>query len=206
LAASLLGGYDQRAYWRFSMLRPGCLTVTVLIGIFALAFQVGGTSSKAEAADFGRSAPNACRLLSATEASQLLRAPASSQAFTDLGFPVSSTTARNPTYSQCRFTAQSSRSQISLFVNASLGKAPSLRIQAIAARTHTGGRVLTIDRATAVWLPWTQQDLRGQGGSLSSVKDGVYVAVNLIYVARDPLRAAENAMRIVLPRITISRS
>jgi hypothetical protein len=53
---------------------------------------------------------------------------------------------------------------------------------------------------------WLQQDLRGQGGSLSSVKDGDYVSVSLIYVHRDPLRAAENAMRIALSRVVSSRS
>jgi hypothetical protein len=55
-----------------------------------------------------------------------------------------------------------------------------------------------IDRVAAVWLPWLQPDLRGQGGSLSAVKDGDYISVSLIYVHREPLRAAENAMRIAL--------
>jgi hypothetical protein len=143
--------------------------------------------------------------LSATEAGQLLRSPSSSQAFTDLGFPVSQTTALDPTYSQCRFTARSSRSQIRLIINADLAKAPSVSIQAIAARTRPGARILTIDRALAVWLPWTQQDLRGQGGVLNSAKDGDYIAVVLIYVHRDPLRAAEGAIRLALPRISNSR-
>jgi hypothetical protein len=188
------------------MLRSARVSVTavVLIAIVALTLQLGGTSSRAEATDAVRSAPDACRALSATEASHLLRLPVASQAFTDLGFPVSRTTAPNPTYSQCRFTSKSSRSEISLFINASLAKAPHLKIEAIAARTQPGGRVLTVDRELAVWLPWTQQNLRGQGGSLSSVKDGGYIAVNLIYVHREPLRAAENAMRIVLSRISTS--
>ncbi len=185
------------------MLRPAGVSVTaaVMIAIVAFAFQLGGTSSKAGAADAVRSAPDACRLFSATEASHLLRLPTSSREFTALGIPVSRTTARIPTYSQCRFTSKSSRSQIRLVINASLAKAPPLRIEANTARTQPGGRVLTIDRALAVWLPWTQQGLRGQGGALSSVKDGDYIEVSLIYVHRDPLRAAEDAMRIVLPRL-----
>jgi hypothetical protein len=181
------------------------VTAVVIIAIAAFTLQLGGTSSKAEAADDGPFAPDTCRLLSAAEASQLLRLPSSSQAFTDLGFPVSRTAARNPSYSQCRFTSTSSQSQIRLIVNADLAKAPSLRIEAIAAKTQPGARILTIDRALTVWRPWTQQDLRGQGGVLSSAKDGDYIAVVLVDVHRDPLRAAEDAMRVVLPRISSSR-
>ena len=189
------------------MLCPARVSVTaaVMVAIVALNLQLGGTSSKAGATDAVRSAPDACRLLSATEASQLLRLSASSRAFTDLGFPVSRTTARNPTYSQCRFTPKSSPSQIRLIINTSLAKAPPLRIRAITARTEPGGRILTIERELAVWLPWMQEDLRGQGGSLTSVKDGDYVAVSVLYVRRDPLRAAEDAMRMVLSRISTSR-
>ena len=184
------------------------VTAVVIIAIIAIAaftLQLGGTPSKADAADAGPSAPNTCGLLSAAEASQLLRSPSSSQAFTDLGLPVSRTTARNPTYSQCRFSAKSSHSQIRLIINADLAKAPSLKIEAITAKTQPGARVLTIDRALTVWRPWTQQDLRGQGGVLSSAKDGDYIAIALIYVHPDPLRAAEDAMRVVLPRISGSR-
>jgi len=88
------------------MLRPARASVTavIMIAIVAFSLQLGGTSSKAGAADAVASAPDTCRLLSATEASQLLRLPSSGQAFTDLGFPVSQTTEPNPTYSQCRFT------------------------------------------------------------------------------------------------------
>jgi hypothetical protein len=179
--------------------------VGFLIAVVGFTLQLGGTSSKAGAADAVHSAPDACRVLSAKEASNLLRLPASDQAVTDLGFPVSRTTAPNPTYSQCRLTFQSSRSQMRLIINASLAKAPPLRIQAMAARSEPGARILTIDRELVVWLPWTQQDLRGQGGSLSSVKDGDYIAVSLIYVHRDPLRVAEDAMRTVLQRISVSR-
>jgi len=190
------------------MLRPARVTVTTVITIAMVSFalQLGGTSSKAGAADAVASAPDTCVLLSATEASQLLRSPSSGQAFTELGIPASQTTASSPTYSQCRFTPTSSRSQIRLIINADLSEAPSVRIQAIAARSQPGARRLTIDRALAVWLPWTQQDLRGQGGVLSSVKDGDYIAVVLIYVHRDPLGSAEDAMRLVLPRISSSGS
>jgi hypothetical protein len=190
------------------MLRPARVTVmaVIMIAVVAFALQSGGTSSKAGAADAVASAPNTCRLLSATEASQLLRSPSSSQAFTELGFPVSQTTAPSLNYSQCRFIPTSSRSQIRLIINADLSKAPSVRIQAIAARSQRGARILTIDRVLAVWLPWTQQDLRGQGGVLSSVKDGDYIAVVLIYVHRHPFGSAEDAMRLVLPRITSSGS
>jgi hypothetical protein len=187
-----------------SMVRPvrvGIMAI-VMIAIVAFTLLSGGASPKAGATDAVPFAANACHLLSATKASHLLQLPVSSQAFTDLGFPVSRDTARNPTYSQCRFTSKSSRIQISLFVNASLAKAPPLRIQAIAARTQPGARVLTIDRDLAVWLPWTQPDLRGQGGQLSSVKHGDYIAVALIYVHRDPLRIAEGAMRVVLSGIS----
>ena len=145
-------------------------------------------------------APDACGLLSNTEATQLLGSPTSGQAFTDLGFPISSRAAPNPTYSQCRFTSATSQNQITLIVNASPSKAPNLSIQAVSARVD-GGQVLTIDGVTAVWLPWVQADLHGQGGQLSSVKDGNYVAVVLIYVHDDPLGVAEDAMRTVLPRI-----
>lgn len=188
------------------MLRPARASVTaaVMIAIVAFTVQLGGASFKAGAADAVASAPDTCTILSASKASQL-NLPSSSQAFTDLGFPVSRTTAPNPTYSQCRFVAKSSPSQMRLIINANLAKAPRLRIEAITARTQPGGRILTIDREIAVWLPWTQTDLRGQGGVLSSSKDGDYVAVVLIYVHRDPLGAAEDAMRIVLPRISSSR-
>lgn len=144
-------------------------------------------------------APDACGLLSNTEATQLLGSPASGQAFTDLGVPISPSATANPTYSQCRFTSATSQSQIRLIVNASPSKAPNLSIQAISARVD-GGQVLTVDGVTAVWLPWIQADLHGQGGQLSSVKDGNYVAVILIYVHDDPLGVAEDAMRTVLPR------
>jgi hypothetical protein len=187
------------------MLRAARATVTAVVMV-ASALQLGGASSKAGAADAVASAPNACMLLSATEASQLLRSPSTSEAFTDLGFPISHTTAPSPTYSQCRFTTTSSRSQIRLIINAELSKAPSERIQAIAARSQPGARVLTIDRALAVWLPWTQQDLRGQGGVLSSVKDGDYIAVALIYLHRDPFGSAEDAMRLVLSKISSNGS
>jgi len=189
------------------MLRPARIGVMAVVTIAVVAFilQLGGGSySKAEAAEDLRSAPDACRLLVATEATQLLGVPFSSQAFTDLGFPVSPTTAPNARYSQCRFASTSQRSQIRLIINADLANSPSVRVQAIAARTQPGGRILTIDRALAVWLPWTQQDLRGQGGVLSSTKNGDYIAVVLIYVQRDPLRAAEDAMRIVLSKISNS--
>ena len=188
------------------MLRPARVTVTavIMIAVVAFALQLGGTSSKVGAADAVVSAPDTCKLLSATEASQLLRSPSSGQAFTELGFPVSQTTAPSPTYSQCRFTTTSSRSQIRLIINADLSKAPSVKIQAIAARSQPGARILTIDQALAVWLPWTQRDLQGQGGVLSSEKDGDYIAVVLIYVHRDPFRSAEDAMRLVLPRISSS--
>ncbi len=96
---------------------------------------------------------------------------------------------------------EEAQSEITLIINADVTKAPSLRVEAITARTQPGARILTIDRALAVWRPWMQPDLREQGGVLSSVKDGDYVAVVLIYVHRDPLRAAEDAMRIVLPGI-----
>ncbi len=89
-----------------------------------------------------------------------------------------------------------------MIVNATLSKAPSVRVQAIAATADPGGHVLAIDRGLTVWLPWTQSDLRGEGGTLSSIKDGDYIAVILIYVPRAPLRKAEDAMRVVLPRIT----
>jgi len=180
------------------------MAVVVVAGV-ALTVQPGGASSGAGAADAAPSAPDACGLLSAGEASQLLGSPASSQAFTDLGFAVSPNTAPSPSYSQCRFALTSSRSQMRLIINASLAKAPSVRVEAITARTQTGGRVLTIDGALAVWLPWTQPDLRGQGGVLGSTEDGDYVAVALIDVRRDPLGVAEDAMRMVLPRITSSR-
>jgi hypothetical protein len=144
--------------------------------------------------------------LSVTQASQLLRSPSSSQGFTELGFPVSQTTAPTPTYSQCRFTSTSSPSQIRLIINADPSKAPSVRIQAIAARGQPGARILRIDRVLAVWLPWTQRDLRGEGGVLSSLKDGDYISVDLIYVHRDPIDAAEDVMRLVLARIPSSRS
>jgi hypothetical protein len=163
------------------------------------------TTSKAGASEAASPAPDACGVLSASEAGQLLKLPASSQALTDLGFAVSRTTAPNPTYSQCRFTSTASRSQIRLIINASLAKAPSLRIEAITARSEPGARTLMIDRTPGVWLPWTQQDLHGQGGSLSSVKDGDYIAVSLIYVHRDPLHTAEDAMRLVLQSISTSR-
>ena len=191
------------------MSRPARVTVTavIMIATAAFALQLGETSSKAGAADAAvASAPDTCMLLSATEASQLLRSPSSSQAFNELGFPVSPTTAAIPSYSQCRFFTTSSQSQLRLIINADLSKAPSVRIQAIAARSQPGARILTIDRALAVWLPWTQQDLRGQGGVLSSVRDGDYIAVVLIYVHRDPFGSAEDAMRLVLPRISSSGS
>jgi hypothetical protein len=178
------------------------VTAVVMITVFAITLEPGGTSPKAGATDAASYAPEACSVLSAAEAGQLLKTPASSQAFTDLGFPVSPTTPPDPTYSQCRYTLVSTRSQIRLIINASLAKAPSLRIQAITARVQPGGRTLTIDRELAVWVPWTQLGLRGQGGSLSSVKDGDYIAVSLIYVNRDPLIVAEDAMRLVLPRIS----
>jgi hypothetical protein len=186
-----------------SMDRPARIGVMAIVVIAVVVFtlQSGGASPKAGAADAVPFAPDACRLLSATKVSHLLRLPVSSQTFTDLGFPVSRNTAPNPTYSQCRFASESSRNRISLIVNASLAKAPPLTLQAIAARGQTGARVLTIDRTLAVWMPWTQHDLRGHGGELSSVKHGDYIAVVLIYVHRDPLRVAEDAMRIVLPRI-----
>jgi hypothetical protein len=177
------------------------VTAVVLIATLAFALQTGGTPAPAGAAGV-HSAPDACTLLSATDASQLLRLPLSGQAFTALGFPVSPTTAVNPSYSQCRFSSTSAQSQITLIVNAVLAKAPPQRVEAIAAKAQPGGRVLKIDGAPAVWLPWTQQNLRGQGGVLSSTKDGDYIAVDLIYVHRDPLGAAEAALRIVLPRIS----
>jgi len=189
------------------VLCPALVSVTkvIIIAMVALTFQLGATSSHAEAAATVPSAPNACGLLSSAEATQLLRSPASSQAFTDLGFPVARNTAMNLTYSQCRFTSMTSRSQIRLTVNGDLAKAPSLSVEAIAARVQPGARVLTIDGALGVWRPWTQQDLHGQGGALSSVKDGDYIDVALIYVHHDPLRIAEAAMRMVLPRISNSR-
>jgi hypothetical protein len=179
-------------------------TTVALIAVVTITLVLGGGSSNAGASDAARSAPDACRVLSASEAGQILKLPTSSQAFTDLGFAVSGTTTPDPTYSQCRFTSPSSRSQIRVIINASLAKAPSLRIQAITARIEPGGRGLTIDRIAAVWLPWTQQDLRGQGGSLTAVEDGDYIAVSLIYVHGDAIGAAEDAMRLVLPRISSS--
>jgi hypothetical protein len=179
----------------------GSVTALVMIATVAFTLQAGGTSSQAGAAGPVRSAPDACSLLSTTEASHLLGVPGSSQAFTDLGFPVSRNTARDRTYSQCRFTSKSSRKRIRLTINASLAKAPPLRIQAIASKTQPGARELTIDRDLAVWLPWTQQGLRGQGGELNSVRHGDYISVVLIYVHSDPLRVAEKAMRVVLSRI-----
>jgi hypothetical protein len=178
------------------------VSASAAIAAAALTVQLSGASLTAGAAAVASVAPNACSLLSVNEASQLLGSPASSEAFTDLGFPVSPNTPPNPSYSQCRFSANSSRSEIRVIVNASVSRAPSLRIQAIAATTHPGGRVLAIDRAPAVWLPWTQSDLRGEGGTLDSIRDGDYIAVILIYVHHDPLHQAEDAMRIVLPRIT----
>jgi hypothetical protein len=189
------------------MLRPVRIghRAVVTIAVVAFILQLGGrSSSKAEAAEVLRSAPDACGLLLATEATQLLGVASSSQAFTDFGFPVSPTAAPNASYSQCRFASTSKRSQIRLIINADLAKSPSVRVQAFAARAQPGGRVLTIDRALAVWQPWTQHDIRKQGGVLSSTKDGDYIAVVLIYVQRDPLRAAEDAMRIVLPKISNS--
>jgi len=199
-------GQHRTAIAFSSMLRRARISFTagVMIAVVALTLQGCGTSSTATHADVAAPSPDACRLLPATEVSHLLGLPASSQAFTDLGIPVTPNTARNPTYSQCRLTAKSSQSQIRLIVNASIAKAPSLRIEALASRTQAGGRVLTIDRALAVWLPWTQQDLRGQGGTLSSTEDGDYIAVALIYVHRDPLSVAEDAMHFVLPRISTS--
>jgi hypothetical protein len=179
-------------------------TAVAMIVLVAILLLLGGTPSTAGASGAASPAPDACGVLSVSEAGQLLKLPASSQAFTDLGFAVSATTAPDPTYSQCRFTSTASRSQIRLIINASLAKSPSLRVQASTARIEPGARTLTIDRTPAVWLPWTQQDLRGQGGSLSSVKDGEYIAISLIYVHRDPLRTAEDAMRLVLPRISSS--
>lgn len=195
----------QHGYCRSisTMLRAVRVSVTAVIALVAFTLQLGGTSFGAGAAV---SAPDTCSLLPAMEASQLLRSPFSSQAFTDLGFRVSGTTAQNPSYSQCRYTSTSSQSQMRLIINADLAKAPRLRVEAIAARAQSGSRVLTIDRALTVWLPWTQENLRGQGGQLSSVKDGDYIAVILIYVHRDPFRAAEDAMRLVLPRISSSGS
>lgn len=181
------------------------MTKVVLIAMVALALQLGATSSEAVTAATVTSAPNACGLLSAAEATHLLRSSALSQEFTDLGFPVARNSAPNPAYSQCRFTSKSARSQIWLIVNASLAKAPSLGIEAITARAQSGGRVLTVDGSLGVWRPWTQQDLRGQGGQLSSIKDGEYVDVVLIYVHRDSVRLAEGAMRMVLPRISNPR-
>jgi hypothetical protein len=199
----------QRRRW----LAGGALVLAVAVGasVGFVEFEGGGTgtnpsahhrpSSEGEAAGGVASAPNACGLLSTTEATQLLRAPVSGQAFTDLGFPVSPNESPNPTYSQCRFTSTASQSQIRLIINASPASAPSVRDGAIAARGQPGYRILTIDRALTVWAPWTQQDLHGQGGILSSTKDGDYVAVALVYVHRDPLRVAEHAMQIVLPKL-----
>lgn len=179
----------------------------VLVALLALGVLVTGCSahsapSKVDAAAITSFAPDTCGLLSVTEASELLGSPATSQAFTDLGFPVSSHTARNPSYSQCRFTSESSQRQIRLIVNTDLAKAPRLSVQESVARVEPDDRALTIDHTTAVWLPWTQEDLRGQGGSLDSVKDGDYIAVVLIYVDRDPIRIAGDAMRSVLGRIS----
>lgn len=158
------------------------VSVFAAIVATALTVQPSGAFLTAGAAVIAPAAPNACSLLSVNEASQLLGSPASSEAFTDLGFPVSPTTAPDPTYSQCRFSASSSRSQIRVIVNATLSKAPSVRVQAIAATADPGGHVLAIDRGLTVWLPWTQSDLRGEGGTLSSIKDGDYITVILIYV------------------------
>jgi hypothetical protein len=187
------------------------MAVAVGVGVGTAEFYGGGTgangsavhrpSSHEEVAGGVFSGPNACGLLSTTEAAQLLGSPVSGEAFTDLGFPISPDTAPNPTYSQCRFTSTASQSQMRLIINASSATAPPVREEAIAARAQPGYRVLTIDRALTVWAPWTQQDLRGQGGVLSSSKNGDYVSVTLIYVRRDPERAAEHLMGIVLPRL-----
>ena len=147
-------------------------------------------------------APDACGLLSNAEASTLLRAQAVGKAYTSLGFPVSSRTPATPTYSQCRYTSQSTPGEIRLFVNASPANAPSLAVMQRAAAGNPGDRILTIDGSTAVWQPWTQQNLQGQGGSLDSVKKGDFVEIVLVYVARDPASVASDAMRLaVLSRI-----
>ena len=101
-----------------------------MIAIVAVTLHVWGSSSKAEAANGESSAPKACSLLSNTKASYLLRSVASGQAFTDLGFPVLANAEQDPTYSQCRFTATSSRSQIRVIVNASPATSPPVRIRA----------------------------------------------------------------------------
>jgi hypothetical protein len=182
---------------------PVSLVAVVMIAVVGCTAQLGGPSSKA-AADPRPSAPDACTLLSVKQASHLLGSPASAQAFTDLGFPVSGHGARNPAYSQCRFTARSARRQIRLTINSVLAKAPPLKVEALAARGQPGSRILRIDGALTVWRPWTQRDLRRQGGVLSSVKDGDYVEVALVYVHRGPLGVAEGVLRVVLPKIPAS--
>jgi hypothetical protein len=146
-------------------------------------------------------APDACGLLSNAEASTLLRAQAVGKAYTSLGFPVSSQTPATPTYSQCRYTSQSTPGEIRLFVNASPANAPSFAVIQRAAAGNPGDRILTIDGSTAVWQPWAQQNLQGQGGSLDSVKKGDFVELVLVYVASDPAAVANDAMRLVLSRI-----
>lgn len=146
-------------------------------------------------------APDACGLLSSAEASALLHAPAVGKAYTSLGFPVSSRTPANPTYSQCRYTSQSTPGEIRLIVNAAPANAPPFGVIRRAAAGKPGDRVLSIDGSTAVWQPWAQQDLQGQGGALDSVKKGDFVEIVLVYVPRDPAAVANDAMRSALSRI-----
>ena len=156
-----------------------------------------GTAAPAAA----HNAPDACGLLSSAEASTLLRAPAVGKPYTSLGFPVSSRTPANPTYSQCRYTSPSTAGEIRLFVNAAPAKAPRFAVILRAAAGKPGDRILTIDGSTAVWQPWAQQNLQGQGGVLDSVKQGDFVEIVLVYVARDPAAVAGDAMRLALSRI-----
>jgi hypothetical protein len=199
----------QRRRW----LAGGALVLVVAVGasIGSVELDSGRTginastrhwpSSDGGVAGSVRSAPHACGVLSTTEATQLLGSPASGEAFTDLGFPVSPEAAPNPTYSQCRFTTTASQSQIRVIINASPAKSPSLSEEAMAAEAQPDSRVFTIDGAVTVWRPWTQQDLRGQGGVLDSTKNDDYVSVVLIYLHHDPISVAERVMQIVLPKL-----
>jgi hypothetical protein len=187
------------------------LAVAVGVGVGTTEFNGGRTGDNASAPSrpssqrastrSGLSGLNACGLLSTTDAAPILGSPVSGEAFTELGFPISPNTAPNPTYSQCRFTSTTSQSQMRLIINASAATAPPVSEEAIAARAQPGYRVLTIDRALTVWAPWTQQNLRGQGGVLSSTEHGYYVSVTLIYVHRHPERVAEHLMQIALSKL-----
>jgi hypothetical protein len=181
-------------------LRTACEVVVSVV--IASPAPVIATFGQAEVAAAVPSVPNACGLLTSADAAQLLGSPASGQTFTALGFPSPANAASDPTYSQCRFTSTTSRSELNLIINALPAKSPSVSEEALAARDRPGYRVLTIDGALTVWTPWTQQGLRGQGGVLSSSRNGEYVAVVLIYVHRDPFKVAERASRMVLAKLS----